>query len=264
MSKFHSIEFDEYIEHLGDVIRFLNGIDNVRKWFRLLDFIRSVACEGCYYRNIRLNETPLQVYVDLFNDLIRLGITFPKDFPSALDFGDDFEDRDGLIELIRENVYGDLFFRFFYTLGQLNSFKIEFINSIVEELDDNQGFENACECSLEIDRQLVSLSLIKLDFDEEFAPNITKFRISVIRNIKENLYYLKYLSMKARIPLKNELMKLISCDSVSINEMVSNYDTFDKYYGPMDYYVKLLIEKVGYLEDLVEGLNKKLDKLSKE
>lgn len=273
-------ELNERLEDnswVQDAMRIVNGKDNLIKWFELLDFIKDETCnEDCDYCNVneRLDEEPLLVYADLICALDHAGVKFPEVFPKELDFNyeendnpDDKEEPDIYSnEIIEENVFGRLFYQFFTVYGQYNSFKVEFMDPI---LDDTEGKDEEWEDFygkyLEFDEYLIELSLIYLIKDEKkFAPKLYKLKERVFHNIKENIYQLKRFAYEHKIPLEAELIDLLNREPGYLDNLAEGHGMINKYYGPMDYYVKLLIEKVGYLEDLVEGLNKKLDKLSKE
>lgn len=266
MIKLNEEELSFYLDDEKGIVTNLHGIDNVRKWFRLLEFIRKDTSGEeyyCYYKNERLEEMGYGVYVDLLNDLIEIGIKFPEVFPEELDF--DYEKNDNTEEepevysreIIEKNKFGKLFYEFFPILGEFNSFKIEFIDPIEDSLDDNEGWDKVHECCLELDHQLIDLSLSKIELDKEFAPGIEKFENKVIDAICDNLLLIKKAAYRARIPLGTELMNLIECDSSWLNDEVLLHNESFKYKGSVDYYY-------NHLTDLIEELNLQIEALRDE
>lgn len=268
-------ELNLYLDNEEDIVKNLHGMDNVRKWFRLLEFIRKDTSGEeyyCYYKNERLEEMAYGVYVDLLNDLIEIGVKFPKTFPEELDFDYEQKDKkaleneteDNAYSVIVKNEFGKLFYDFFPTLGEFNSFKIEFIDPIEDSLDDNEGWDNVHDCCVELDHQLVDLSLIKIELDKEFAPGIQKFEDEVIHTIRDNLLFIKKTAYRARIPLGTELMDLVDCDSNYLNDEVLLHDSGFKYKGSVDYYNNHLINLIQELSLQIEELRDEVKQLNEK
>jgi len=265
-------ELNSYLKNQKDIVKNLHGMDNIRKWFRLLEFIRKDTSGEeyfSYYKNERLEEMAYGVYVDLLNDLIEIGVKFPETFPEELDFDYEQKDQTALenetedtsYSVIVKNEFGKLFYEFFPTLGEFNSFKIEFIDPIKDSLDDNEGWDNVNECCFELDHQLVDLSLVRIELDKEFAPGIQKFEDKIIDAIRDNLLLIKKAAYRSRIPLGAELMDLVEYDSDYLNDEVLLHNSGFKYKGSVDYYNNHLIDLIKELSLQIEDLRDEVKQL---
>lgn len=172
--------------------------------------------------------------------LTGMGIEPPRSFPPELDqyFRDDrervgdgaeredeeaeeaaFEADDVLRELLDASPYSKVIAEIFHSLNEVYGFYAAYILELTEKLTQD-GEPSPCLFDLDdkIESSLMDLAASKIDVDERFAPRIGAFRNRVRKNYEEWLTALKDAAFRAGIPLKAELIDMVSKDAGELGD----------------------------------------------
>lgn len=265
-----------------DLVKNLGGIENAMKWIELMDFIKyekyDIDPNFCYISNV-MYEEPEIMYPYMLEDMIKIGIKFPKKFPKELDFdywkNDKVDDLDSeeepevyANEIIEENEIGKFLYEFFETYGQVNAFRVAYIDPIIEELQeiDEEKYDELFDDFDMLDNDLIALSFDKMKLNKEFAPDKNGYIPESIAKLRNKIYNFKKLAYRYRICLGSELSYLFMLSVIDLNGEAEKESFGLNSYGRIhpDFYMNELINSIQKLtnkiEDFEDNLNKKKEK----
>jgi transcriptional regulator with XRE-family HTH domain len=196
-----------------DVVYWTGGTEQADKWAKLVVHLAAKANENaeCCYNSYPLSEGMDCLLGSIFQSLIEAGATIPKEFPAEIDFdyeSDYGENEDLFKTLYGGNVYSSLIYSGLDSLAKLYDFYAAYIQDIFN--DDSLDMYDTDASNIE--PCLFSLALAKIGANSTILPNYSKFRYRTLRDYKEWVEIIKRAAIKHRIPLKAELMHLVSED----------------------------------------------------
>lgn len=256
-----------------DLVKDLGGIENVMKWIELIDFIKyeryDIDPNFCYVSDV-MDEEPETMYPYILEDMIKIGIKFPKKFPKELDFNywehDKVDDLDTeeepevyANEIIEENEIGKFLYEFFETYGQVNAFRVAYIDPIIEELQDidEQKYDDLFDDFNTLDNDLIALSFDKMELDKGFAPDKSRYIPESIRQLRDKIYNFKKLAYKYRICLGTELSYLFVLPAIDLDCEAEKEAFGSNSYGRVhpDFYMNKLINGLQELTSKTKELS---------
>ena len=259
-----------------DLVKDLGGIENAMKWIELMDFIKyekyDVDPNFCYVSDV-MDEEPETMYPYILEDMIKIGIKFPKKFPKELDFNywehDKVDDLDTeeepevyACEIIEENEIGKFLYEFFETYGQVNAFRVAYIDPIINELQDidEQKYDDLFDDFNTLDNDLIALSFDKMKLDKEFAPDKSGYIPESIMQLRNKIYMFKKLAYRYRICLGTELSDLFVFTALDLDGEAEKEAFGLNSYGRAhpDFYINglmtMMIELGGRIKDLEDKI----------
>ena len=256
-----------------DLVKDLGGIENVMKWIELIDFIKyeryDIDPNFCYVSDV-MDEEPETMYPYILEDMIKIGIKFPKKFPKELDFNywehDKVDDLDTeeepevyANEIIEENEIGKFLYEFFETYGQVNAFRVAYIDPIIEELQDidEQKYDDLFDDFNTLDNDLIALSFDKMELDKGFAPDTNGYIPESIRQLRDKIYNFKKLAYRYRICLGTELSYLFVLPAIDLDCEAEKEAFGSNSYGRVhpDFYMNKLINGLQELTSKTKELS---------
>ena len=256
-----------------DLVKDLGGIENVMKWIELMDFIKyemyDIDPNFCYVSDV-MDEEPETMYPYILEDMIKIGIKFPKKFPKELDFNywehDKVYDLDTeeepevyANEIIEENEIGKFLYEFFETYGQVNAFRVAYIDPIIEELQDidEQKYDDLFDDFNTLDNDLIALSFNKMELDKGFAPDKSGYIPESIRKLRDKIYNFKKLAYRYRICLGTELSYLFMLPAIDLDCEAEKEAFGLNSYGRVhpDFYMNKLINGLQELTSKIKELS---------
>ena len=256
-----------------DLVKDLGGIENVMKWIELIDFIKyeryDIDPNFCYVSDV-MDEEPETMYPYILEDMIKIGIKFPKKFPKELDFNywehDKVDDLDTEEEpevyandIIEENEIGKFLYEFFETYGQVNAFRVAYIDPIIEELQDidEQKYDDLFDDFNTLDNDLIALSFDKMELDKGFAPDKNGYIPESIRQLRDKIYNFKKLAYRYRICLGTELSYLFVLPAIDLDCEAEKEAFGSNSYGRVhpDFYMNKLINGLQELTSKTKELS---------
>ena len=256
-----------------DLVKDLGGIENVMKWIELIDFIKyeryDIDPNFCYVSDV-MDEEPETMYPYILEDMIKIGIKFPKKFTKELDFNywehDKVDDLDTeeepevyANEIIEENEIGKFLYEFFETYGQVNAFRVAYIDPIIEELQDidEQKYDDLFDDFNTLDNDLIALSFDKMELDKGFAPDKSRYIPESIRQLRDKIYNFKKLAYKYRICLGTELSYLFVLPAIDLDCEAEKEAFGSNSYGRVhpDFYMNKLINGLQELTSKTKELS---------
>lgn len=271
-----------------DLIKHFDGIENLMKWIKLMDYARyeiyeiknDVAPVFCYDIGM-MKEEPDFMYPYILEGMVKIGIKFPKKFPEDLDF--DYythDENDGendperfACDIIKENKIGKFLLEFFETYGQVNAFRVAYVDPIIEELEeiDERKYEELFDEFNEINYDLIPLCFDKMELDKEFAPDKSGYVTESIKTLRDKIYMLKKLAYRYRICLGSELSYLFMLPAIDLDGEAEKESFGLNTYGRVhpDFYMNELINgiqeltsKIEDFEDDIEDIKDNVEDLS--
>jgi transcriptional regulator with XRE-family HTH domain len=191
-------------------ILWAGSLEQSAKWERLILFLSERAQEhsDTGYKTYPLSDEMGTLCWETFHTLKKMGVNFPKNFPDVLDIDYDHvyenDESDNIWDKLEENSYSAHIYKIYRALNDLYAFYAAYISELV--MDDELDL---LDVGNDIESCLMELAATKIEVDEAFAPNFSKFRYEVVRNYKEWLKIVKDKSFRAGVPLRAELMQLV-------------------------------------------------------
>lgn len=262
-----------------DLVKNLGGIENAMKWIELIDFIKyeryDIDPNFCYISDV-MYEEPELMYPYILEDMIKIGIKFPKKFPKELDFdywkNDKVDDLDSeeepevyANEIIEENEIGKFLYEFFEVYGQVNAFRVAYIDPIIEELQeiDEQKYDELFDEFNTLDNDLITLSFDKMKLNKEFAPDKSGYIPESIMKLRNKIYNFKKLAYRYRICLGSELSYLFMLPAIDLDNEAEKEAFGLNSYGRVhpDFYMNELINGIQELTSNIEDFEDDIDEI---
>jgi len=215
---------DKFKELLGigeldpDFVYWTGGLENSKKWYKVIGDLADRAEYTCETGYITL---PLQDEDDsrsmlawsTIQILIDMGVTIPDSFPAEMEFEDSDDDSDpdlGLyLEQADENSICKIIEESYDALNNLVGFFTAYISPIRwADPDNDEQIDNIYE----MEGELLRLAFALTGKEDDVRPEFNIFRYKTKKYWADRLVGLKEYAVKNQIPLKAELMDLISQD----------------------------------------------------
>ncbi len=217
------------ITNIGDIdpsfILWTGSIEEASKWEDLIHFLadRAKESEETGYDTYPLDDEIGLLSWSTLSLLMELGVSIPNNIPSELYFDydsiydkekSDEESEEILLTILEGNPYSKLIYNIFLSLndvwGFYNAYMMELISD--DDLDlMNTGAENIEPC-------LIELAACKLEDNEELMPMLKEFRHRTLKNYRKWIEIVKDKAFRAGVPLRAELMELVTCDCEELSE----------------------------------------------
>ena len=222
-----SFEMENKFRELVDIgelqpefVLWAGSLEYAEKWDRL---IHHLAEDAQFWAETGYKTEPLDDDLGLLSyhvidTLSKMGVESPKAFPPELESylknedsddgnieGDNFDDSDEVYEPLETNSYSVLIRAIFGSLNDVWGFYAAYVANISD--DENEAIFDIKE---NIEACLIDLAACKIQIDKKFAPRIDTFRREVIKEYQEWLTALKEEAFRAGIPLRAELLDMVS------------------------------------------------------
>lgn len=196
-----------------DIVYWTGGIDQADKWMRLFMHLAETAVENsdCSYVCAPLEDETESLLWNAFYTLIEAGATIPKEFPQEIDFNydADYEENEEAFETLYEtNTYSNLIYITLKAFVDQYDFYAAYIQYLMWEDDLDLYDTEACN----LEPCLFGLALAKVGDNYPILTNFKEFRYQTFKDCKKWLEIIKDTAIKNQIPLKAELMHLVSED----------------------------------------------------
>lgn len=236
------------------------SVENAEKWEGLIHFLANSALQNA--------ETGIETYplLDEMNDLChqtldvlnQIGIKIPKDFPHELDADyadiDDEDLEEPLWDAINANPITLLIYEMYNALNGVYGFYSAYIEDFMYD-DELDLFDTVSE----LEYSLLALSACKIRINNDLSPDILCFRYKVNTNCIRLLDKIKNKVLRARIPLKAELLDLVnsSSDTLSVEAEEESFGTNALRLHP-DIYMNELLVGMRTIHQVLPVILKKL------
>ncbi|WP_208293551.1 XRE family transcriptional regulator [Zophobihabitans entericus] len=197
-------------EQSPEVILLTGSIENANKWEILIHFIAEMAqeCDETGYICYPLNDELGLLCERTLSLLQEIGVDIPKEFPKELEeyLAEDEDSDDELRERLHDNLYYDLIFNIYKSLTDVYGFYAAFVYELV--MDDELDLFGSV--GSDIDSCLLALAASKVDIDTNIASNFRVFKNKTKKDYRKWLKETKNTAIRARIPLRAEIMDLVN------------------------------------------------------
>lgn len=221
---------EEFIELCLDYINVFHGMKNTIKWVKLIDFVRQDACKCTdnVYTCPQLEDDYYYIYISLINCMEKAGIEFPATFPEELDFDYKANDKSNgsdkpekwSSDIIRENKIGSVIYNFFVNYLYINSFRVAFVDEIVEQLIKKN--DNFIGIDLAFDFMFADLAFSKVKLNLEFAPTHGEVEKGSTEEINNVLSKLIKHALDNNVLVDFNIDQMLSLDSYKLNVLADN------------------------------------------
>lgn len=239
-----------------EVILQAGGLDAAAKWERLIQHIAMMAedAEETGYETYPLKNECGMLCWHTFATLNEMGVEIPKSFPAELEFN--FDDPDVEWDIIHDHPIASLIYKIFKALTDVYGFYVAY----VADLMSDESLDLMATLAVNIEPELMSLAASKLDADENLATKFRKFRHRVERDFEEWLDVVKDTAIRARVPLRIELMDLIHKSHDAIGHQAEAESLgFTKGRLHPDIYMNELLVGMRLIQKALPAIIKKLD-----
>lgn len=257
--------------------------EDAAKWdeliHRLAENARESAETGYDTEPLADDGGLLSLFVS--STLINMGIDWPKAFPPELDsyvnaddedgdeaqeVGDEaeehaFQSDDALWDLLDANPYSKVIGDIFDSLNDVYGFYAAYVSELTHKLMDvGEPSESVFDLDGNIEACLLDLAARKIKVDETFAPNIRTFRRQITKEYEEWLTALKDASFRAGIPLRAELLDMVSKDAGELGHTAEAESLgFNRSRLHPDIYMNELLVGMRTIHQVLPAILKKLD-----
>lgn len=204
-------------ERNPDVVYWTGGSEQADKWTRLITYLAADVSDysECSYVSYPLEDEEDTLTWKVLHTLIESGANIPKVFPNDIDFDYDLE-HEGNEELFDTLYYGNIYSSLIYeclkVLAKLYDFYAAYFNDLMNDDDLDLYSTDACN----IESCLFVLALAKVGKESEILCNFNTFRYETIKEYKKWVETVKHKAISNRVPLKAELMHLVSDEPESL------------------------------------------------
>jgi len=264
--EYMSSEMEEKMKSLADIgdrhpdlVYWTGGTEQADKWSKLISHLASEANEDneCSYETTPLLDELDLLAWDVIHSLIEAGASIPNIFPSEIDFDYDMEytENEHLFEkLYNENNYSSLIYNALKELANLYDFYVAYFSDLID--DDLELFSTGA-CNIE--PCLLNLALAKIGKDEAILTNFKIFRYETLKNYKAWIEVVKHKAISNRIPLKAELMNLVSNNSEAlVHEAEAEAFGFNSSRLHPDIYMDEILKSHRMIHQVLPAICKKL------
>lgn len=182
------------------------SIENAQKWSVIIGYLAELVNENTesgFYTVPLIDEIGL-IISHLVDKLKNIGYTLPSEFPSELEKCLDDENRlDDVFDDIHNNEFCSIVYQMFQAFTDIYGFYTAYISDLDEELDEY-------DTMIEIQVGLLDLAIVKADTPLKDLPKFKEFKYYIEKDYKEWINIIKLKAFKMNIPLRVELMHLIS------------------------------------------------------
>lgn len=191
-------------------IRLAGSISNAENWKKLILRLAEINKENAEtgYNTEPLEDAYGSLSSETFRVLEEMGVIFPKEFPSELDFDYWDDENDRLGELSETNPYVSLIDEIFSSLNDVYGFYIAYVNHLI--FDDDLELMSTDACNIE--PCLLSLAASKVKDRGRFTPKFRKFKHQTEKEYENWLNIVKNIAFRNGIPLGAELLDLVYGD----------------------------------------------------
>ena len=243
-----------------DVVYWTGGIDQADKWKKLVAHLTAVAIANaeCSYESYPLHDESSTLLWNVFDAMIEAGATIPQEFPAEIDFDYevDYEENEELFKMLYEtNEYSSLIYKGLTSLAKLYDFYAAYIQEIMFE--DSLDLYSTDACNIE--HCLFSLALVKIGAESNILSNYSEFKYKTLKDYKGWIEIVKNEVIKNRIPLKAELMALVSEDpDYLVHDAEAEALGFNSHRLHPDIYMDEILKSLRVIHQVLPAICKKL------
>jgi transcriptional regulator with XRE-family HTH domain len=198
----------------ADLVLMAGDVESAAKWTKLIEYLAEDAAAA--------NETSYDTYPledelkDLGPEILALstlrrlkeaGANIPEVFPAELDF--DYDANDADIDLIYEHPLSEFIAASYKALTDLYGFYAAYIDGVVIDLS---SLSPRHDRFYKIEEGLLSLAVAKTEDRRGVCANHNSFKRRIHDEYRSIIEELKSAAYENSIPLKAELMDLVSRD----------------------------------------------------
>lgn len=262
-----SVEMEQKLKSISgigdrdpDIVYWVGGVEQADKWMRLFEHLAEYAdatAESSYDHGLVEDEIDL-LFSNVFHTLVEAGVEIPKEFPAELDFDydDDSDEREDSFEILCEkNPYSSLISHGLKAFIRLYDFFVAYIRDIV--WDDALCLEDT-EAS-NIESGLFGLALAKIGGDWPIISKYRLFKYETFKDYRTWLDIVKNTAVRNKVPLKAELMHLLSEDPESlVHEAEAEALGFNSCRIHPDIYMNEILQSLRLMHQVLPAICKKL------
>jgi len=243
-----------------DVVYWTGGIEQADKWVRLFEHLAERAPESaeCSYICAPLEDETDFFFPNILSTLIEAGAIIPEYFPEKIDFDYDAdydENEEAFGMLYDTNEFSNLIYEALKAYCQHYDFYAAYVRDIMYE--DDLDLYNTDASNIE--PCLFSLALVKVGSRSSLLSKYKEFRYNTLKDYKRWVEIVKDAAIKNRIPLKAEIMHLVSENPEHlVHEAEAEVLGFNSSRIHPDIYMNEMLQGMRLIHQVLPAICKKL------
>ena len=180
------------------------SLENAKKWAEFFEILAETAIEdqGAGYHCGFLEDFDYLAIVLTISVLDELGVELPENLPENLKFSVPLCEVEDLRDFF-QNSHVKLIYEIYVGYVDLR----QFFCAYIEDLLEAEGIRDE---DFEIEVHLLNLAACKVETEPQIAPNFKAHKFTWVNWYTERITKLKNLAVQVGVPLKEELMDLVT------------------------------------------------------
>lgn len=263
-----------------EFVLWAGSLQDAVKWDKLIQFLAEDARDSAEtgYRTYPLEDDLGMLSLFVSYTLTEMGIEPPKSFPPELEpyFEDSgevikeaepedeevgFGPGEALYDSLDASPYSKVIRDIFDSLNDVYGFYAAYVCEVIDKLiNDDDADSSLFDLQGNIESCLIDLAASKIAVDESFASKIRAFRRRITREYEEWLTTLKDAAFRAGIPLRAELLDMVSKDAGELGHTAEAESLgFNAHRLHPDIYMNELLVGMRTIHQVLPAILKKLD-----